>query len=93
MCPYFFGSDKVCQSSIQSDNSIDSYRVYDLQRYKQTDIQTLLQKPFFLTQVSKCRFDENSESALSHKTNTFSYDENVKKIIIITSLKLYFFRA
>ena len=27
---YFFGSDKVCQSSIQSDNFIESYRVYDL---------------------------------------------------------------
>ena len=25
-----FGFDKVCQSSIQSDNSIESYRVYDL---------------------------------------------------------------
>ena len=28
--PYFFGSGKVSQSSIQSDNSIDRYRVYDL---------------------------------------------------------------
>ena len=24
------------------------------------------------------RFDENSKSDFSHKTNTFSYDENVK---------------
>ena len=29
--PYSFNSDKVCPSSIQFDNSIESYRVYDLQ--------------------------------------------------------------
>ena len=42
----FFGSDKVCPSSIQSDNSIESYRVYDLlQTDRQTD--TFVKTTFF----------------------------------------------
>ena len=28
--PYFSGPDKIYQSSIQSDKSVESYRVYDL---------------------------------------------------------------
>ena len=33
------------------------------------------------------RFDENSECDFSHKTNTFSYDENVKKSQQIQNFK------
>ena len=40
--PYFFGSDKVWQSVIQSGNSIESYRVDDL---------LLLQKDTFLKTI------------------------------------------
>ena len=73
-CPYLFHFYKVCQSSIQSDNSIRSYRVCDL---LQTDGQT---DGFSDSGGLKTwRYDGNSESDFSHKTNTFSYDENVKK--------------
>ena len=76
--PYFVGSDNVCQSSIQSDNSIESYATHDLlQTDRQTDtfVKTLFSDSGGLKTL---RFDENFESHFSHKTNTFSYDENVK---------------
>ena len=40
-CPYVLGSDKVCQSSIQSDNFIKNYRLHGRRGHdRQTDRQT-----------------------------------------------------
>ena len=67
----------MCQSSIQSDNSIESYGAAHDLLYRQTDtfVKTVFSDSGGLkTQI----FDENFESHFSHKTNTFSCDENVK---------------
>ena len=40
-CPYFFRSDKVSQTLIQSDNSIEIYRLYDLLLQTDTFVKTI----------------------------------------------------
>ena len=71
-------------------NSIKSYRVYDL-LLLQTD--TSVKTVFSDSECLKTlRFDKNSECDFSHKTNTFSYDENVKtllKVLFFVSLKFF----
>ena len=52
-CPYFFGSDKVYQISIQSDNYIDTYWVYDL--LLQTDRQSRKNRFFWLRGSQKVK--------------------------------------
>ena len=59
------GPQEVCQILNQSDNIIRHFR----KKYNSFSDSGALKT---------YKFDENFESDFSHKTNTFSYDKNVK---------------
>ena len=74
----FYAIKKCVKAQSNPIIFFESYCVYRRQtdRHTDTDVKDIFPNSMGL---KIWRFDENWKSYFSHKTNTFSYDENVKK--------------